>query len=124
MGLPRIPTPVNETILGYAPGSPEKAALKAKLAELGSSVVDIPLVIGGKEGRTGETIDATPPHAHQKVLAKVHQAGPAEVKAAVESAVEAQKWWQHTKWEERASIFLKAADLLAGPHRATVNGAT
>ena len=124
MGLPRTPSPVNETILGYAPGSPEKAALKAKLAELGTSVVEIPLVIGGKEIRTGKTIDVTSPHDHRKVLAKVHQAGPAEVKLAVESAVEAQKWWQHTRWEERASIFLKAADLLAGPHRPTVNGAT
>ena len=118
------PHPINETILGYAPGSPEKAALKAKLAELGGSVVDIPLVIGGKEVRTGKTIDVTSPHDHRKVLAKVHQAGPAEVKAAVESAIEAQKWWQHTKWEDRASIFLKAADLLAGPYRSAVNGAT
>jgi 1-pyrroline-5-carboxylate dehydrogenase len=118
------PKPVNETILGYAPGSPEKAALKAKLAELGSSVVEIPLVIGGKEIRTGKTIDVTSPHDHGKVLAKVHQAGPAEVKQAVESAVEAQKWWQHTTWEQRSSIFLKAADLLAGPYRPVVNGAT
>jgi 1-pyrroline-5-carboxylate dehydrogenase len=118
------PLPINDPILGYAPGSPEKAALKAKLAELGSSVLDIPLVIGGKEVRTGKTIDVTSPHDHRKVLAKVHQAGPAEVKAAVESAVEAQKWWQHTKWEDRASIFLKAADLLAGPYRSTVVGAT
>ena len=118
------PHPINEPILGYAPGSPEKAALKAKLAELGGSVLDIPLVIGGKEVRTGKTIDVTSPHDHRKVLAKVHQAGPAEVKAAVESAIEAQKWWQHTRWEDRASIFLKAADLLAGPHRPTVVGAT
>ncbi len=118
------PHPINEPILGYAPGSAEKTALKAKLAELGSSVIEIPLVIGGKEVRTGKTIDVTSPHDHRKVLAKVHQAGPAEVKAAVESAIEAQKWWQHTKWEDRASIFLKAADLLAGPHRAAVNGAT
>ena len=118
------PHPINEPILGYAPGSPEKAALKAKLVELGSSVIDIPLVIGGKEVRTGKTIDVTSPHDHRKVLAKVHQAGPAEVKAAVESAIEAQQWWQHTKWEDRASIFLKAADLLAGPYRTTVNGAT
>ena len=118
------PHPINEPILGYAPDSPEKAALKAKLAELGGSVLDIPLVIGGKEVRTGKTIDVTSPHDHRKVLAKVHQAGPAEVKAAVESAIEAQKWWQHTRWEDRASIFLKAADLLAGPHRPTVVGAT
>ena len=118
------PHPINEPILGYAPGSPEKTALKAKLAQLGGSVVEIPLVIGGKEVRTGKTIDVTSPHDHRKVLAKVHQAGPAEVKAAIESAIAAQKWWQHTKWEDRASIFLKAADLLAGPYRATVNGAT
>jgi len=118
------PHPINEPILGYAPGSPEKTALKAKLAELGGSVLDIPLVIGGKEVRTGKTIDVTSPHDHRKVLAKVHQAGPAEVQAAIESAIEAQKWWQHTKWEDRASIFLKAADLLAGPHRTTINGAT
>ena len=124
MGLYNIPTPVNEPILGYAPNSPEKAALKAKLAELGSSVMDIPLVIGGKEIRTGKTIDVTSPHDHRKVLAKVHQAGPAEVKMAIESAVEAQKWWANTKWEDRAAIFLKAADLLAGPWRATINAAT
>ena len=118
------PHPINEPILGYAPGSPEKTALKAKLAELGGSVLDIPLVIGGKEVRTGKTIDVTSPHDHRKLLAKVHQAGPAEVKAAVASAVEAQKWWQHTKWEDRAAIFLKAADLLAGPWRATITAAT
>ncbi len=118
------PHPINEPILGYAPGSPEKTALKAKLAELGGSVLDIPLVIGGKEVRTGKTIDVTSPHDHRKLLAKVHQAGPAEVKAAVASAVEAQKWWQHTIWEDRAAIFLKAADLLAGPWRATINAAT
>ena len=118
------PHPINEPILGYAPGSPEKTALKAKLAELGGSVLDIPLVIGGKEVRTGKTIDVTSPHDHRKVLAKVHQAGPAEVKAAVASAVEAQKWWQHTKWEDRAAIFLKAADILAGPWRATITAAT
>ena len=75
------PHPINEPILGYAPGSAEKTALKAKLAELGSSVIEIPLVIGGKEVRTGKTIDVTSPHDHRKVLAKVHQAGPAEVKA-------------------------------------------
>ncbi|MEP6745399.1 MAG: L-glutamate gamma-semialdehyde dehydrogenase [Gemmatimonadota bacterium] len=124
MGLYNTPHPINEPILGYAPGSAEKAALKAKLAVLGGSVMDIPLVIGGKEVRTGKTIDITSPHDHKKVLAKVHQAGPAEVKAAIESAVEAQKWWQHTKWEDRAAIFLKAADLLAGPWRATINAAT
>ncbi len=118
------PHPINEPILGYAPGSPEKTALKAKLAELGGSVMEIPLVIGGKEVRTGKTIDVTSPHDHRKLLAKVHQAGPAEVKAAVASAVEAQKWWQHTKWEDRAAIFLKAADLLAGPWRATITAAT
>ena len=124
MGLYNTPHPINEPILGYAPGSAEKAALKAKLAVLGGSVMDIPLVIGGKEVRTGKTIDITSPHDHKKLLAKVHQAGPAEVKAAIESAVEAQKWWQHTKWEDRAAIFLKAADLLAGPWRATINAAT
>ena len=124
MGLPTVPAPINEPILGYAPGSPEKAALKAKLAELGGQVLEIPLVIGGKEVRTGKTVDVTAPHDHHKVLARVHQAGPAEVQAAVESAVAAQREWSELRFEDRAAIFLKAADLLAGPWRATVNAAT
>ena len=70
------PPPINEPILGYAPGSAEKTALKAKLAEIGSSTIEIPVVIGGKEIRTGKTIDVTSPHDHKRVLAKVHQAGP------------------------------------------------
>jgi 1-pyrroline-5-carboxylate dehydrogenase len=121
---PRIPTPINEPVLGYAPGAPERAELKRTLKDLSSRPLDIPLIIGGREVRTGTTTDVVMPHCHHHVLAKVHQAGPGEVEAAIAAARDAWREWSAWGFERRAAIFLKAADLLATRHRAIVNAAT
>lgn len=123
-GLSRVPTPFNEPIKTYAPGSTEKSTLKARMAELASEEIEIPLIIGGKEVRTGNFGESRSPHDHGKVLAKYHKAGEAEVHAAVEASKSAKAAWADMPWEARASVFLKAADLLAGPYRDTVNAAT
>ena len=121
---PKIPTPVNEPVLSYAPGTPERAQLKQTLKDLSSRVIEIPVVVGGKEIRTGKTKDVTMPHCHHHVVAKVHQAGAAEIDAAVTAAQEAWRGWSAQPLEVRAAVFLKAADLLATKYRATVNAAT
>jgi len=123
-GHVRIPAPRNEPVLGYAPATPERAALEAKLAELSSREIEIPLVIGGREIRTGRTAEARVPHRHAQRLARWHQAGPAEVQAAVEAAAGARRAWAAMEPHDRAAIFLRAADLLAGPWRQTLNAAT
>jgi 1-pyrroline-5-carboxylate dehydrogenase len=115
---------MNEPVRDYAPGSPERRALKAKLAELSSQRPDLPLVIGGKEVRTGKTYKAVMPHNHKHVLATWHMAGLKEAKQAVAAAQRAWKEWSEWLWEDRAAVLLKAADLLAGPYRDTVNAAT
>ncbi len=122
-GIVPVPTPVNEPIRSYAPGSPERASLKAKLQEMLSGQIEIPLIIGGREIRTGRTATAVCPHDHGHVLATYHRAGPDEVAMAVEASQEAWKTWSEMDWEARAAIFLKAADLLAGPWRDTLNAA-
>ncbi|MCH2464517.1 MAG: L-glutamate gamma-semialdehyde dehydrogenase [Gemmatimonadetes bacterium] len=123
-GNPTAPPPVNEPVLTYAPGTPERAELKKELESQSSTVVDIPLVIGGEEIRTGNTINVVMPHAHSHVLATVHQAGADEVRQAVVAAAAAHREWSTTRWEDRAGIFLRAADLLAGPWRQKMNAAT
>jgi len=123
-GTANIPLPRNEPVLTYAPGTPERAALKAALSAVGGEKTDIPVVVGGKPIRTGETHDVVSPHCHQRVLARVHQADGATIEAAVKSAVEAQKDWGQWRFEDRAAVFLKAADLLATTHRQLVNAAT
>ncbi len=120
----KVPTPINEPILGYLKGSKERADLKAELLRVESEVVDIPCIIGGKEVRTGNFFEVRMPHDHQHVLARVHLAGKEEVKLAIEASLKAKKEWEALPWFERAKIFLKAADLLAGPRRATINAAT
>jgi 1-pyrroline-5-carboxylate dehydrogenase len=120
----KIPTPVNEPVLAYAPGSRERAELKQAIKDLSGRQIEIPVVIGGKEIRTGKTIDAVMPHCHRHVLAKVHQAGPEEVAAAVKAAREAQGDWSKWSLADRAAVFLKAADLLATRRRAMLNAAT
>lgn len=122
-GIFPVPSPVNEPIRSYAPGTSEKAALKARMQEMLAERIEIPLIIGGKEVRTGKTATAVCPHDHGHVLATYHQAGAAEVTAAIEAAHEAWKTWSEMDWEARAAIFLKAADLLAGPWRDTLNAA-
>tara|TARA_Y100000590_G_scaffold76946_1_gene85208 strand:+ start:417 stop:2039 length:1623 start_codon:yes stop_codon:yes gene_type:complete len=119
-----IPKPINEPIRNYEPGSPEKASLKEKLTELSQKEIEIPLIIGGKEVRTGDTGTCIMPHNHGHVLATFHQAGEKEVHQAIESAQEAWKQWSTTPLHDRAQIFLKMAELLTGPYRDIINAAT
>jgi 1-pyrroline-5-carboxylate dehydrogenase len=114
----QTPPPVNEPVLNFAPGSPERQALKAALEEMASIQVDIPIVIGGKEIRTGNLGKVVMPHDHRHVLGTYHKAGPEEVQLAIDTAVAAQAEWEQFRWEERAAIFLKAAELLAVKYRA------
>ncbi len=123
-GLFRTPPPRNEPERSYAPGSPERAGLRSKLEEMASERIEIPLVIGGKEIRTGRLAKAVMPHDHGHVLADVHLGGRAEVELAVRAAAEAKAAWAALPWEARVSVFLKAADLLAGPYRNVLNAAT
>ncbi len=119
-----LAVPANEPVRAYEPGSPEKAAIKRRLTEMLHETVEIPVIIGGREVRTGDTVQAVCPHDHQHVLATFHQAGAAEVAAAADAAGKAWKEWSETSWEVRAAVLLRAAELLAGPWRDTVNAAT
>jgi len=119
-----VPAPKNEPNLTYAPGTPEKAALKARLAAMSREEIEIPVVVGGKAIHTGKMGEVRMPHRHGHVLARYHQAGPAEVAAAADAAREARRAWGAMDWTDRAAVFLKAADLLAGPWRQVLNGAT
>ena len=123
-GIYSTPTPINEPVLSYAPGTEEREELKAELEAQASAVVEIPLVIGGDDVRTGDTVDVVMPHDHGHVLAHVHQAGPEEVRRAVEAANEAHGQWSTMPWQARVAVFMRAADLLAGPWRAKLNAAT
>jgi 1-pyrroline-5-carboxylate dehydrogenase len=123
-GIVRVPKPVNEPVRAYAPGSAEKASLKKKLDEMLGQQIEIPLIIGGREVRSGNTAKSVCPFDHQHVLATYHQAGPKEVEQAIAASQEAWKAWSEMPWEARAAIFLKAAELLAGPWRDTINAST
>ena len=120
----RTPNPVNEPVLPYAPGSPERAALQQTVQKMSAEQIEIPLEIGGREVRTGRIGKATKPHAHKHVLATFHMGGAAEVEAAAKAAAKAYPAWSTTPWVDRAAIFLKAAELLAGPWRQRLNGST
>lgn len=115
------PLPVNEPVLDYAPGSAEKIALKQALEDLSAREIEIPVVIGGKRIMTGNLGKVVMPHDHQHVMATYHKAGPDEVQQAIDCAVAAQSEWRAYRWEERAAIFLKAAELLATKYRAQMN---
>ncbi len=123
-GSIQIPPPANEPVLSYAPGTPERAALQAKIEEMASTTVDIPLIIGGKEVRTGDTTPIVVPHDHAHVLGHYHKAGPAEVEMAIEAATEAWESWSRMAWADRSAIFLKVAELVRGKYRTAVNAAT
>jgi 1-pyrroline-5-carboxylate dehydrogenase len=123
-GNRRLPPLVNEPIRSYAPGSPERAALKSRLAAMEKECPEIPLIIGGKEIRTGDIEKATSPHKHGHVTATWHKARPEDVKAAIQSSAEAQRDWSTWRWEDRAAILLKAAELLATTWRPTMAAAT
>ena len=124
LAISRAPMPINEPVRSYAPQSKERASLQARLKQMSGEVVDIPLFIGGKEIRTGALGQSVMPHRHGHVIANFHQAGTTEVHQAIDAAVAAQHDWARLPWEARASVFLKAADLLAGPWRDTLNAAT
>jgi len=117
----KVPTPTNEPVYSYAPGTPERAKLKAAIDEIAGKKIEIPLIIGGKEVRTGKLGQAVMPHDHQHVLAEYHMAGEKEIEMAIEAAMAAKEEWAALRWEERAAIFLKAADLLAGKYRYMMN---
>jgi 1-pyrroline-5-carboxylate dehydrogenase len=120
----RPPPPHNEPVLGYEPGSPERAEVQSRLAEMAAEPIEIPVVIGGEEIRTGDTFDAVMPHDKKQVLAHVHKAGAAEVDKAIAASAEAWEDWHRLPWEERAAVFLRAAELLSGPWRSTLVAAT
>ena len=119
-----IPTPVNEPINPYAPGTPARADLKSRLASMAGERVDIPLFIGGREIRTGAVDHAVMPHAHRHVLADFHKATADDVDQAIAASLAARHEWASWPWEERAAVFLKAADLAATTWRSTLNAAT
>jgi len=120
----KVPTPRNEPVRSYAPGTPERAELQSKLAEMAGTEIEIPLIIGGEEVRTGRTAKAVCPHDHGHVLATWHQGDADTVAAAAAAAKAAEKEWGETPWEERAAVFLRAAELLATSHRQVLNSAT
>jgi len=119
-----VPMPVNEPVYSYAPGTPERAKLKAALDEMAAKKIEIPLIIGGKEIRTGKIGKVVMPHDHQHVMAEYHMAGEAEVQMAIEAAMAAKQDWEALRWEDRAAIFLKAAELLSGKYRYQINAAS
>src|SRR5690606_15449932 len=120
----RVPAPVNEPNKTYAPGSPEKVELKARLDSMAAEKIDIPIIIGGREIRTGNLGQAVMPHDHRHVLAEYHQAGPEHVEQAIAAAAQARREWSAWPWEDRAAVLLRAAELLSTSWRATLNAAT
>jgi 1-pyrroline-5-carboxylate dehydrogenase len=123
-GFFNVPDPQNEPVLSYAPGTRERDELKKQIREYRENVMEIPMFIGGKEVTTGTLIEINPPHDHKHVLGHYHQGGEKEVNMAIEAALKARESWAAMPWEQRASVFLKAADLLSGPYRLKINAAT
>src|SRR4051794_6427305 len=119
-GRRSVPHPFNEPVKSYAPGSPERAELKRRLETMAAERIDIPMVINGLPVRTGHTDTAVMPHAHQHALGDFHVAGPDDVSDAIAAAVAAQREWSSWAWEDRAAIFLRAAEMLATTWRATL----
>jgi 1-pyrroline-5-carboxylate dehydrogenase len=123
-GIRRVPEPINEPNLTYAPGSPARADLKARLKSMAAETIDIPLIIGGREIRTGNLETVTMPHDHGHVLAQFHVAGAEHIQQAIAAAAEARREWAAWPWEDRAAVLLRAAELLATSWRPTINAAT
>ncbi len=123
-GTSNIPRPVNEPIYSYAPGTPERSRLKAELARLSGEVADIPAIVNGEEIRSGDILEVRSPHRHRQVIARAHLATADTVRRAAKGAVLAQRAWAALPFEERAAVFLRAADMLATTHRMLLNGAT
>jgi len=118
------PVAINEPVLSYAPGSPEREELQETVASLKSIEKDIPMFINGEEVRSGNKVSLHPPYEHKHLLGHYHRGGADEVKKAVEAALDARQSWGDLPWEQRASVFLKAAELIAGPYRQKMNAAT
>ncbi len=123
-GIFTPPIARNEPVLGYGPGSPERARLQQQLAHMRSQELDIPMFIGGQEIRTGKTKRLAPPHDHQHTLGYYHEGDASHVKMAIDASLQAKEKWESLPWEQRAVIFLRMADLLAGPYRYILNAAT
>ena len=123
-GFFHVPKAVNEPVKGYAPNSPEKAAVQAAYTKMWNSKIDVPLYIGSEEIRTGNTKNMTAPHDHKHIVGTYHLAEKSHVEKAIANALEAKTAWANMAWEQRAAIFLKAAELIAGPYRARINAAT
>jgi 1-pyrroline-5-carboxylate dehydrogenase len=123
-GFFSVPIPRNEPVLSYAPGSKERIALKQAIEEARGVEMDVPMYIGGEEVRTGKRKKLAPPHDHQHVLGYFHEGDASHVEQAINAALHARESWTALSWEHRASIFLRAADLLAGPYRFKINAAT
>ena len=123
-GFFQVPPAYNEPVKSYAPGSPEREAVLRQYKAYYEGSADIPMVIGGREIRTGNTRRMAPPHEHGHTIGQYHLASEKEVRQAIDSALRARKAWAALPWEQRAAIFLKAADLIAGPYRARINAAT
>lgn len=123
-GIFKVPTAVNEPIKTYAPGTPEREAVLAEYSKMFNSKVDVPLYINGKYVSTGNTRTMSPPHDHKHIVGTYHLAEKSHVDEAIATALEARKTWSQLPWEHRAGIFLKAAELIAGPYRAKINAAT
>ena len=119
-----VPVAINEPVKGYAPGSPEREAVLEAYRTMFNQQIEVPLYINGEDVRTGQTATMSPPHDHQHQLGSYHLASKKEVEAAISGALEARQKWAKTPWEQRAAIFLRAAELLAGPYRAKINAAT
>jgi 1-pyrroline-5-carboxylate dehydrogenase len=123
-GFYHVPVPKNEPVLSYAPGTKERALLKKALEEARSRVEDIPMYIGAEEVRTGNKMPLRPPHDHRHILGYFHYGDKSHVEQAINAALGAKELWANLSWEHRAGIFLKAAELLAGPYRYKINAAT
>lgn len=123
-GFFHVPPAINEPVKGYAPGSPEREAVLAQYKTYFNGNVDVPIYIGNEEIRTGDTRNMTPPHDHKHVVGTYHVAEKKHVEAAIANALESRTAWANLAWEQRAAIFLKAAELVAGPYRAKINAAT
>ena len=123
-GFFNVPVAVNEPVKSYAPGSPEREAVSEAYKSMINSKVEVPLYINGKDVKTGNTRTMSPPHDHQHIVGEYHLAEKSHIDDAIATALEARKTWSQMPWEQRAGIFLKAAELIAGPYRAKINAAT
>jgi 1-pyrroline-5-carboxylate dehydrogenase len=123
-GIFQVPLATNETVLSYAPGSTERKNLQDAIKKMRSEVIDVPMYINGQEIRTQKKKKLTPPHDHQHVLGHYHEGDASHVSQAIDAALQARTAWAALEWEQRAAIFLKAAEMLAGPYRAIINAAT